>query len=271
MQNGARTGQLLCPGPDGFPIFLQQRLAGGDELRQFAFGFEFDFQFCDVEIFGVPQLTQKNGVHQLGNALGDFSSVGLLCHFKEDDLGRCLGVDEVEQIADAVIANLLLEEFSKLAALDRAVLQSVAEVLGKRTLTGPEEARHPHAHAFVRISGSLSNGFEEMVVLFTNAVGGDVFRDFGMDGLLVRLIDLDDLLDLEAEVSCQQFFNGLHLVAFASAVDFDSVVPQRIPILEFHESQAGRAFNGAGIEQDRGHLGFAVHFVEQHRHVENAR
>ena len=45
------------------------------------------------------------------------------------------------------------------------------------------------------------------VVLVTDAVGGDVFRDFGMDRLLVRLIDLDDLLDLAAEVSCQQVAN----------------------------------------------------------------
>src|SRR5579864_1860939 len=43
VQNGARTGQLLRPGPDCFPVFVQQGLTGGDELRQFAFGFEFDF------------------------------------------------------------------------------------------------------------------------------------------------------------------------------------------------------------------------------------
>lgn len=50
-----------------------------------------------------------------------------------------------------------------------------------------------------------------MVVLFTDAVGGDVLCDFGMDRLLVRLIDLDNLLDLAAEVARQQFANGLHV------------------------------------------------------------
>ena len=87
MQNGARTGQFLRPGPDCFPVFVQQRLAGGDELRQFAFGFEFDFQFGDVEVLGVAKLTQEDGVHQLGNPLRDLPGVGLLGHFKEDDLG----------------------------------------------------------------------------------------------------------------------------------------------------------------------------------------
>jgi len=37
----------------------------------------------------------------------------------------------------------------------------------------------------VRIAGSLGDGFEEIVVLFTDTLGGDVFRDFSMDRLLV--------------------------------------------------------------------------------------
>src|SRR5205807_1048822 len=100
------------------------------------------------------------------------------------------------------IGQLLLEEISELAAENRAVFQCVAEVLGKRTLAGPEEARHPDSHAFVRIAGSLGDGFEEIVILFTDTIGGDVFRDFSMDRLLIRLIDLDDLLDLTAEITC---------------------------------------------------------------------
>ena len=41
-------------------------------------------------------------------------------------------------------------------------------------------------------------------VLLLDAVGGDVLGDFLVDGLLVRLIDLDDLFDPAAEVSGQQ-------------------------------------------------------------------
>ena len=40
------------------------------------------------------------------------------------------------------------------------------------------------------------------MVLFPNTIGGNVFRDFIMNRLLVRLIDLDDLLDLAAEITC---------------------------------------------------------------------
>jgi hypothetical protein len=136
--------------------------------------------------------------------LCDLPCVGLLRHFKEDDLCWRLGVDEVEQVAGAGIAQLLLEEISELAAENLAVFQCVAEVLGKRAFARPEEARHPDTHAFVRIAGSLSDGFEQIVVLFTDTIGGDVFRDFSMNGLLVRLIDLDDLFDLAAEIACQQ-------------------------------------------------------------------
>ena len=62
----------------------------------------------------------------------------------------------------------------------------------------------------MRIAGSLSDGFEEIVVLLTDTIGGDVFRDFIMDRLLVRLIDLDDLFDLATEITCQQIANCLH-------------------------------------------------------------
>jgi hypothetical protein len=49
------------------------------------------------------------------------------------------------------------------------------------------------------------------VVLFTDTIGGDVFRDFRVNRLLVRLIDLDDFFDLAAEITCQQITNRLRL------------------------------------------------------------
>ena len=211
MEDGTGTGQLLCPGPDGFPILLQLRLAGGDEFGKFSFGFKFDFQFSDVEVFRVAQFPQENRVHQLGNALRDFASVGLFCDFKENDLGGSLSVDEVEQITDGLVVQLFLKQVSELAADDCAILQGVAEVLCERTLAGAKETRYPHADAFSWIGGSLSDGFEELVVLCTDTIGSDVFRDFGVDRLLVRLIDLNDLFDLAAEVTSQQFANGLHV------------------------------------------------------------
>jgi hypothetical protein len=89
---------------------------GANEVTQFIFTFEFDFQFCDVEVFRVPKLTQEDGVHQLGNSLGDLPGVGLLRNFKEDDLGRRFGVDEVEQVAGTLIFELVFEEISEFLA-----------------------------------------------------------------------------------------------------------------------------------------------------------
>jgi hypothetical protein len=81
------------------------------------------------------------------------------------------------------------------------VLKSVTEVLGEGAFPRSEEARYPDADTFVRFGGGVSDGPEQLVVLLTDAVRGDVFGDLVVDGLLVRLIDLDDLLNLTAEVA----------------------------------------------------------------------
>jgi hypothetical protein len=62
----------------------------------------------------------------------------------------------------------------------------------------------------VGIGGCLGDGFESIVVLLTNTVCGDVFRDFGINRMLIRLINLDDLLDLAAQVTGQQVTNGVY-------------------------------------------------------------
>jgi hypothetical protein len=87
------------------------------------------------------------------------TSVGISC------------VDEVEQVADARIFDLLLEQRRRIAPETLAVLQGVAEILGERTLAGAEKARYPDADAFMGIGGSLGDGLEQLVVLITNAVG----------------------------------------------------------------------------------------------------
>jgi hypothetical protein len=89
VQDGARTGDLCAPAAP-FPSPCCGDLAGGDELLQLAFRFQFDFQFGDVEVFGVAQFTQQDGVHQLGDALRDLAGIGFLGHFEEDDFGRNL-------------------------------------------------------------------------------------------------------------------------------------------------------------------------------------
>jgi hypothetical protein len=48
------------------------------------------------------------------------------------------------------------------------------------------------------------------VVLLADAVRRNIFRDLVMDGLLVRLIDLDNLLDLAGEVAVYQVADGRH-------------------------------------------------------------
>jgi len=62
----------------------------------------------------------------------------------------------------------------------------------------------------VGIGRCLGDGFESIVVLLTNTVCGDVFRDFGINRMLIRLINLDDLLDLAAQVTGQQVTNGVY-------------------------------------------------------------
>src|SRR5207248_531523 len=97
--------------------------------------------------------------------------------------------------------------------------------------------------AFMRIGWRFGDGLEEMVVLLTNAVRGDVLGNLGMNGLIVRLIDLDDLLDLSAEIAAQEFGDGFHGCLFGSSVNLDPVIPQSVSVLKVHEPQARRAFD----------------------------
>jgi len=70
-----------------------------------------------------------------------------------------------------------------------------------RAFAGPEEAGHPDADGLVGVIRGLGDGLEQVGVLVPDAVRGDVLVDLGEDGLLLGLIDLDDLLDPAAEVS----------------------------------------------------------------------
>src|SRR5262249_25117709 len=99
----------------------------------------------NVEVFGVAKFSKQDRVNQLGNPLSYLAGVGFLRHFKENDLGGRLGVDEVKQVTDAAVPDLLLEEFSELASKHGAILKGVAEVLGKRAFTRTEKSRHPDA------------------------------------------------------------------------------------------------------------------------------
>ena len=69
-------------------------------------------------------------------------------------------------------------------------MKSVAEVLGKGAFARPEEARYPDADTLMRFGGGIGDGTEQLMVLFADAVRGDVFSDLVVDRLLVCLIDL---------------------------------------------------------------------------------
>ena len=45
------------------------------------------------------------------------------------------------------------------------------------------------------------------------------------------------------------------------------IIAQRVPILQIHEPQARCAFDGAWVEQDCRDAGFAMHLVEELRHM----
>ena len=69
------------------------KLGEVNPVRQLALGFEFDLQLGDVEVLGVAEFPQQDGVHQLGDPLRDLAGVPLLGDLEEDDLGREPGVD----------------------------------------------------------------------------------------------------------------------------------------------------------------------------------
>jgi hypothetical protein len=76
-----------------------------------------------------------------------------------------------------------------------AVGDDVAQVLGEGRLAGAEEARDPDAHAFGRVARRVGDGLQDLLILALDPVGRDVFGDLVVDGSLVVLVELDDLLD----------------------------------------------------------------------------
>ena len=73
--------------------------------------------------------------------------------------------------------------------------QDVAQVLGKGGLAGAEKARDPDADALGGVAGRVGDGLQDLHVLLLDAVGGHVLGDLVVDGLLVLLVELDDLFD----------------------------------------------------------------------------
>jgi hypothetical protein len=151
VEYGAGTRELLSALANDGPLNAVEFFAGLDELAEFALGFELDLQFCDVEVLGVVELSQQDGVHQLGNALRHLTGIALFGDLEENDFGGSLSVDEVEQVADTLVLDLLLEKIGEVLAQECLVLKREAEVLGEGAFPRPEEARYPDADTFIRI------------------------------------------------------------------------------------------------------------------------
>ena len=61
----------------------------------------------------------------------------------------------------------------------------------------------------------LCNGFQESRVLIADAVRGNVLGDFRIHGLLVGLIDLDDLFDLPTQIPRQEVAYRFHVLSLS--------------------------------------------------------
>ena len=192
---GAGTCNPLGTRPDDGPVSLVEGLAEFDEILEPPFRFEFDLQFGDVPFLGVAEFPEEDDVHQLGDPLRDPAGVLLLGDLEEDDLGRDLGVDQVKQVVHPVVGHLSLEQPRKVVVEDLGVLQRIAQVLGERTFPGAEETRDPDAYGFVRLGGSLGDRLEQQRILILDTGRRYVLTHLRIDGLLVGLVDLDDLFD----------------------------------------------------------------------------
>ena len=200
VQHGTGTCNPLGTRPDDGPVSLVEGLAEFDEILEPPFRFEFDLQFGDVPFLGIAEFPEKDDVHQLSDPLRDPSGVLLLGDLEKYDLGRDLGVDQVQEVSSPFVIQLPLEEPRKVLTQNLRVLQSITEVLGERTLTGAEEARDPDAYAFVRLSRCFGDSFEQHGILVPDAVRRYVLAHLRVDRLLVGLVDLDDLFDPLAQI-----------------------------------------------------------------------
>ena len=108
VQNARWHGRIsVAPLRTFCQTFVQKLLHVSMNGIELAFGFQFDFQFSNVEVLGVVEFPKQNGVHQLGDPLRDLPGVPLLGDLEENDIRGHAGVDGVEQVADAVVAGLV--------------------------------------------------------------------------------------------------------------------------------------------------------------------
>ena len=114
----------------------------------------------------------------------------------------------------------------------------------------------------MRVCRGVGHRFEDLGVLVTNTVGGDVLGDFLVYRLFVGLIDLNDLFDLPTEITCQECANSVH-VAVSSAINLHAIVAQCLSVRQIHEAEAHGALNGTGIEQDSRDPRLPLHLVEE--------
>jgi len=87
MQDRTRPGQTLSAFSNDPPLLAMHFFALGDELIQLIFRFEFDLEFCNIEILGVVEFPQQRSIDELGNTLRNAPGVLLLGNVEEDYIG----------------------------------------------------------------------------------------------------------------------------------------------------------------------------------------
>ena len=148
-------------------------------------------------------MPEQHAVHERGNIRAALAGPVLL-DVEHDHFRFHVRVDDVDEVVYVGVVYPRLEEIGGSCSEDFFVRQHVAQVLGEGGLARAEEAGDPDSDTLSGFGARLVDRFEEVSVLPAYAVGDDILGDLRVDGVLVRLVDLDDLLDLPVEVSVKQ-------------------------------------------------------------------
>ena len=154
-------------------------------------------------------------------------------------------------LAHTAIAEVFQEKLARRLSLHGPVTENVTEVLREGGFPGPEETGDPHSDAFIGFRRRTGHGAKEVFVLRLYSLCGDVFRKFGINRVLVGVVDLDDFFNGSGEIAFQYFGNFSHLF---SSVNLHTVAAQRLivgsksHIVQAMTPRAGIRQNGGRVE-----------------------
>ena len=149
-------------------------------------------------------MLEEHPVADFGERLAARADAALARNIESHHIGGYLLVDVLEQDLNLVVAEPVPDQFCGAGVLNVGVGQCYTQHFGKAGLTRAEKPGGPHPDGLVGLIEGFVVFLEDFGEVAPDRCGRDVFLDLLLDHPLVGLVDLDDLLDVAADIVCKE-------------------------------------------------------------------